>query len=81
MLMKQFIGYVLLIGAIIGGFYVGGWLFFFKAIVDIIEAVKVGFLVKEIVISVCKIVIGVPVTAYVAYIMGLIGLILLFSDN
>lgn len=79
--MKRLIGLVLLIVAIIGGFYVGGWLFFFKAIVDIIEAVKAGFLAKEIAIAVCKIVIGIPVVEFVAWVTGSFGLAMMFSED
>lgn len=79
--MKRLIGLVLLIVAIVGGFYVGGWLFFFKAIVDLIEAVKAGFLAKEIAIAICKIIIGIPVVEFFAWILGGFGIALMASDD
>lgn len=79
--MKRLIGLVLLIVAIVGGAYIGGWLFFFKAIVDIVEAVKAGFLAKEIAIAVCKIVIGIPVVEVIAWVMGSFGIAMMVSGD
>lgn len=70
---RRFVGFLFLVLAIACGIYVGGWLCFYKAIVDIIEAVKAGFIAKDIAIGICKLVIGVPIAESCAIIAGVTG--------
>lgn len=72
--MRRLLGVVLILVAIFGGLYVGGWLFFVKAIIDIIEAVKAGWMAFDIAVGLCKIVIGIPVVEVIAWLIGSIGL-------
>lgn len=79
--MKRIIGFLLLVVAIIGGAYVGGWLFFVKAIVDLIEAVKAGFVAMDIAIAIGKMVIGIPVVEIVAFVLGTTGIAMMVSED
>lgn len=77
--MKRLLGVLLILIAIAGGCYVGGWLFFFKAIVDIIEAIKAGWVAIDIAIGLCKIFIGIPAVEVIAYLIGTVGLAMMFD--
>ena len=72
--MKRLLGVVLILVAIFGGLYVGGWLFFIKAIADIIVAIKSGIIAIDIARGIAKIVIGIPVVTTIAWIIGIVGL-------
>lgn len=72
--MKRLLGVVLILVAIAGGLYVGGWLFFIKAIADIIIAVKGGMIAMDIAIGVAKICIGIPIVSTIAWGIGILGL-------
>lgn len=78
-MMKRLLGVLLIVIAVAGGLYVGGWLFFFKAIVDIIEAVKAGWVAIDIALGLCKIFIGIPVVGVVAYLISATGLVLILN--
>lgn len=77
---KRLLGVLLILVAIVGGFYVGGWLFFFKAIMDIIEAIKAGWIVMDIVKGLCKIFIGIPAVGTMATIIVAIGVCMCVDD-
>ncbi len=79
--MKRLIGLLLLVVAIVGGVYVGGWLFFVKAIVDIIEAVKAGFVAMDIAIAIGKMVIGIPIVEIIAFAIGSTGIAMMVSGD
>ena len=79
--MKRILGFLLLVVAIIGGLYVGGWLFFVKAIVDVIEAVKAGFVAMDIAIAIGKMVIGVPIVEVIALVLGTTGVAMMVSED
>lgn len=72
--MRRLLGVVLILVAILGGLYVGGWLFFIKAIADIIIAVKGGIIAMDIAIGVAKIFIGIPIVSTIAWGIGILGL-------
>lgn len=72
--MKRLLGVVLILVAIVGGIYVGGWLFFIKAIADIIVAVKAGMIAMDIAIGIAKICIGIPIVSLIAWVIGIAGL-------
>lgn len=72
--MRRLLGVVLILVAILGGLYVGGWLFFIKAIADIIVAIKSGIIAMDIAIGIAKIVIGIPVVTTIAWLIGMVGL-------
>lgn len=78
--MKRIFGILLILIAIIGGLYVGGWLFFFKAIVDIIQAIQLGWIAIDIAIGLCKIFIGIPTVEFCAFFLVMLG-IAIFCDN
>lgn len=79
--MKRIIGLLLLVVAVIGGIYVGGWLFFVKAIVDLIEAVKAGFIAMDIAIAIGKMVIGIPIVEVIAFALGTTGIAMMVSED
>jgi len=63
------------------GLYVGGWLFFVKAIVDLIEAIKAGFVAMDIAIAIRKMVIGVPIVEVIAVVLGTTGVAMIVSED
>lgn len=71
--MRRLLGVLLILVAVVGGLYVGGWLFLFKGVVGIIEAIKAGCVATDIAIGICKIAIGIPVTEIIACIIGFTG--------
>lgn len=77
--MKRLIGILLVVVAIVGGLYVGGWLFFCKPIVDIITAVTAGMVVEDIAVAIFKIVFGTTIVEIVAVVLGIIGVRMVLS--
>lgn len=75
--MRRLLGVVLILVAVFGGLYVGGWLFFVKAIIDIIEAIKAGWVAVDIAVGICKIVIGIPIVEAIAVLIGSFGIAML----
>ena len=61
--------------------YVGGWLFFVKAIVDLIEAIKAGSVAMDIAIAIRKMVIGVPIVEVIAVVLGTTGVAMIVSED
>lgn len=61
---------VLLVFIVLGiALYVGGWLLFCMPIIDIIEAIKAGWIAKDIAISLFKIFILLPILETLVYII------------
>ena len=78
--MRRIFGILLLLVAGVLAVYVGGWLFFFKAIVDIIEAIKAGWIAIDIAWGLFKIFIGLPVVDFIAGIMAVLSFDIFLSD-
>lgn len=79
--MKRILGFLLLVVAIVGGLYIGGWLFFVKAIVDLIDAIKAGFIAIDIAIAIAKMVIGIPIVEIIAFVLGTTGIAMMVSED
>ena len=75
--MKRLLGLVLILLAIAGGLYIGGYLLFFKGIIDIIIGIQASINAVQIATGICKIVIGVPIVEFIAWTALGIGLIFL----
>lgn len=78
--MKRLIGFLLVVVAIVGGIYVGGWLFFCKPIADIITAVMAGMVVEDIAVALFKIIFGTAITEIIAVVLGIIGAHMVLSE-
>lgn len=71
---KRALGILLILASIVGILYICYWLFFFKAIADIVKAIMAGWVAMEIIIALCKIFVAFPIV-YIAFLaMGLGGL-------
>lgn len=70
---RRLIGFLLLVVAIVVGLYVGGWLCLVEAIAGIIEAIKVGITVKDVVLVICKIFIFLPMAEFSTVILYVTG--------
>lgn len=76
---RRLIGLLLLVIAIVVGIYVGGWLCFLEAILNIIEAVKIGVVMKDIVLVICKIFIFLPMAMFCTCILSVAGYAMLLD--
>lgn len=76
---RRLIGLLLLVIAIVVGIYVGGWICFFEALIDITKAIKVGVMLKDIVLVICKVFIFLPMTMFCTLILGVVGEAMLFD--
>lgn len=74
--MKRLLGVIIILIAVAGGIYIGGWLFFIKAIVGIIEGIKAGWIAFDIAINISKIIIGIPAVGYAACFLAYTGLLM-----
>lgn len=77
--MKRLIGFLLVVVAIVGGIYIGGWLLFCKPIADIITVVTAGGVVEDIAWALFKIIFGTTATEIIAIVLGLFGAHLVLS--
>ncbi len=71
--MKRVLGVILILVAIVGGIYVAGWLFFVKAIADMIVAIKAGFIAMDIAIGIAEICICMPIATTIACGIAMLG--------
>lgn len=78
--MKRIIGLLLIVIAIAGGLYFGGWICFCKAIVDIIVAIKGELVALDIGIALFKIFICLPIIEFVAYSLLISGTAMIAID-
>lgn len=78
--MKRLIGFLLVVIAIVGGIYVGGWLFLCKPIADIITAVMAGMVVEDIAVALFKIFFGTVIAEIIAIVLGVIGVHMVLSE-
>lgn len=72
-LLKRILGTILILAAIFAGIYIGGWICLFKCIVDIINAIKAGWIANDIAFALFKVVIGLPATEIIAFLTCLFG--------
>lgn len=72
--MTKFIGFLLFIGAIILGFYVGRYLCFFKGIVQVIEEIRAPIMeTKELAWGICKVVFAGAIGGFCFFVPGVVG--------
>lgn len=75
--MKKIIGYTIIVGSIILGLYVGGWIMFIKPIIDICMAFDSGTLMAIMVgISVIKCIFASAVGGLITYLGMVIGTVI-----
>lgn len=78
--MKRLIGVLLLVVAIILGFYVGGWLLFCKPIAELVGVVTTGA-ETNIAAAIFKIGFGTFIVEAISGVFGWIGIaMIIFSD-
>lgn len=75
--MKRLIGVFLILVSMFGFIYVGGKILFFDSILQIKEAVKTGWIVKDILIGLAKIFVAAPSIEISAITLFLLGRYLL----
>ena len=81
-MMKVIIGWVVLIGSVVGGVYVGGWLMFIQPIIEACKAFDAGTLTGLMVgTTVLKCIFASTVGGFIVYIGVTISKILLESCN
>lgn len=79
--MKQFVGVILIIVAIIGGIYIGGWLCLCESIADIVFIILNGTVTTlKIAWDIFKIFIGTGIATFVAYLIASFGIKLILKD-
>lgn len=79
--MKRVLGLIVLLLALIGGVYIGGWICFCKAIVDMIGAIMAGVILMDIAVALFKIFILLPIIEVIAYMAFLWGFGTLISGK
>lgn len=73
-MIRKAIGVLIILAAIGGGIYFGVWECFIQAIIEIIEAIKSGWIAKDIAIGVAKIIFGGPLVEFAAYMLAMVGM-------
>lgn len=71
--MKRLLGVVIIIAAIVGGVYFGGWVFFFNPIQILIQSIMNGIF-DGIAFQLFKIFICAPATEYIAVLLLVFGI-------
>lgn len=79
--MKKALGILLIIGSIVGGLYVGGWLMFIQPVIETCKAFDNGTLTGTIVgITLLKCLFGSTVGGLIAWVGNIVGMLLISSD-
>lgn len=79
--MKRLLGGLIILAAVAGAIYIGGWLFLIKAIIDFFTNIVSGITLAGVTTVLVKVFIGIPLTVFVACGVGLIGLIIMETNN
>lgn len=77
---RRLVGVILIAVALIGGLYVGVKILLIGSIIQIINAVKDGVVASDIAVGICKIVFGIPLTEFLAWVLGAAGIALALHD-
>jgi len=77
---RRIIGVILIAIALIGGLYIGVKILLIGSIIQIINAVKDGFVAYDIAVGICKIIFGIPLTEFLAWTLGGAGIALALHD-
>lgn len=77
---RRLVGVILIVTALAGGLYVGVKILLIGSIIQIINAVKNGVVAYDIAVGVGKIVIGIPVTEFLACVLGVAGITMVLHD-